>query len=189
MSHLLGKGSHKGKALFELKKFLKESNAKVLALGDSQNDLPLLEAADIAVVVPGQNGPNQSLKLGIDKGQFLLAPAPHSEGWAIASTSRKKEKITSMKDQNWQPFFWNQEFIINFKKSAFIPDAIIVTVPPENNKSDPIFPILKPYLDEFEGWLGYISSTSVYASSNGEKTFENSPGRDYTRICGKQRTR
>ena len=123
-----------------------------------------------------KNPKNKSLLI-IGMGYVGLRLAKHfsSEGWAIASTSRKKEKITSMKHQNWQPFFWNQEFIINFKKSAFIPDAIIVTVPPENNKSDPIFPILKPYLDEFKGWLGYISSTSVYASSNGEKTFENSP--------------
>ncbi len=84
MSHLLGKGSHKGKAVIELKKFLNNRAAKVIALGDSQNDLPLLEVADIAVVVPGKDGPNVALKPGLDKGEFLLAPAPHSEGWALA---------------------------------------------------------------------------------------------------------
>ncbi|AAP99773.1 MULTISPECIES: mannosyl-3-phosphoglycerate phosphatase-related protein YedP [Prochlorococcus] len=84
MSHLLGEGSHKGKAVIELKKFLNQPNIKVVALGDSQNDLPLLEVADIAIVIPSRNGPNKFLKKGIDKGEFLLAPAPHSEGWALA---------------------------------------------------------------------------------------------------------
>ncbi|KGG15041.1 MULTISPECIES: mannosyl-3-phosphoglycerate phosphatase-related protein YedP [unclassified Prochlorococcus] len=84
MSHLLAKGSHKGRAVTELKKFLNQPDAKVIALGDSQNDLPLLEVADIAVVVPGGKGVNPWLKTGVDNGQFLLAPAPHSEGWALA---------------------------------------------------------------------------------------------------------
>ncbi len=84
MSHLLGEGSHKGRAVIELKKFLKKPNAKVIALGDSQNDLPLLEIADKAIVIPSEMGPNPYLKEGIAKGDFILAPAPHSEGWALA---------------------------------------------------------------------------------------------------------
>ncbi len=84
MSHLLAKGSDKGRAVIELKKFLKQSHAKVIALGDSQNDLPLLQIADKAVVVPSKDGPNLYLKEGISKGHFMLAPAPHAEGWALA---------------------------------------------------------------------------------------------------------
>ncbi len=84
MSHLLGKGSDKGKAILELKKYLSNNNVKVIALGDSQNDLPLLEVADIAVVVPGNDGPNKYLKDGLDNGDFVLAPAPHGEGWALS---------------------------------------------------------------------------------------------------------
>ena len=48
------------------------------------NDLPLLEIADKAIVVPSANGPNSFLQKGIDRGDFVLAPAPHSEGWALA---------------------------------------------------------------------------------------------------------
>ena len=84
MSHLLGKGSHKGKAVIELKKFLNKPEAKIIALGDSHNDLPLLEVADRAIVVPGKNGPNLTLKEGINNGDFLLAPEPHSKGWSLA---------------------------------------------------------------------------------------------------------
>tara|TARA_B100001250_G_scaffold145454_1_gene124556 strand:- start:59 stop:850 length:792 start_codon:yes stop_codon:yes gene_type:complete len=84
MSHLLSKGSDKGEAVIKLKKFLKQPDIKIIALGDSQNDLPLLEIADYPVVVPGKEGPNRFLLDGIKNNKFSLAPAPHSEGWSLA---------------------------------------------------------------------------------------------------------
>ena len=80
MRHLLSKRSHKGQAVLELKKHLNLPDIQVIALGDSPNDLPLLEVADWSIVVPSEKGPNPQLKEGIDSGKFLLAPAPHSEG-------------------------------------------------------------------------------------------------------------
>ena len=82
MSHLLSRDSHKGEAVNKLKVFLKNEEVKIIALGDSQNDLPLLEYADISIVIPGKNGPNKYLQKGIDKGIFMLANAPHAEGWS-----------------------------------------------------------------------------------------------------------
>ena len=82
MSHLLSIESHKGKAVCKLKEFLKNKDVKIIALGDSPNDLPLLEMADISIVVPGRNGPNKYLQNGIDNGLFKLANAPHAEGWS-----------------------------------------------------------------------------------------------------------
>ena len=82
MSHLLSSESHKGKAVNKLKVYLQNNDVKIIALGDSQNDLPLLEYADIAIVIPGKNGPNKYLQNGIDNGSFRLANAPHAEGWA-----------------------------------------------------------------------------------------------------------
>ena len=58
MSHLLSSKSHKGEAVNKLKLHLNNKDVKIIALGDSQNDLPLLEYADIPIVVPGRNGPN-----------------------------------------------------------------------------------------------------------------------------------
>ena len=84
MSHLLSKGIHKGEAVKQMKKLFNGPEPKIIALGDSQNDLPLLEVADMAVVVPSKKGPNLALKEGIDRGDFVLAPAPHSEGWSLA---------------------------------------------------------------------------------------------------------
>ena len=81
MGHLLGPDISKGKALATLKRHLGAEQVQVLALGDSPNDLPLLEVADIAVVVPGPNGPHPELRSGIAAGRFQLAAAPHANGW------------------------------------------------------------------------------------------------------------
>ena len=82
MSHLLSSKSHKGEAVNKLKLHLKNEDVKIIALGDSQNDLPLLEYADISIVIPGKNGANKYLQKGIDKGFFKLANSPHAEGWS-----------------------------------------------------------------------------------------------------------
>ncbi len=82
MSHLLSSESHKGKAVNKLKEYLNTKDVKIIALGDSQNDLPLLEYADIPIVIPGKSGPNKYLQSGIDNGRFRLANAPHAFGWS-----------------------------------------------------------------------------------------------------------
>ena len=84
MAHLLGDGISKGRALAALKQRQGVPDVRVLALGDSPNDLPLLDVADVAVVVPGQRGPHPDLQAGIAAGRFQLARAPHSDGWAEA---------------------------------------------------------------------------------------------------------
>ncbi len=82
MSHLLSNLSHKGEAVNKLKLYLNKEDVNIIALGDSQNDLPLLEYADISIVIPGRNGPNKYLQSGIDNGLFRLANAPHAKGWS-----------------------------------------------------------------------------------------------------------
>ena len=82
MSHLLSDKSHKGEAVNRLKVFLNNRDVKIIALGDSQNDIPLLNCADISIVIPGKNGPNKYLQEGIDNGSYILANAPHAYGWS-----------------------------------------------------------------------------------------------------------
>jgi len=84
MSHLLSSESHKGQAVNKLKRHLQNQDVKIIALGDSQNDLPLLEYADISIVIPSKTGPNKYLQHGIDNGSFILAKAPHAEGWSTS---------------------------------------------------------------------------------------------------------
>ena len=52
----------------------------VVACGDAPNDVALLAAADVAVIVPGKDGPHPDL-LAAHPGA-LIAPAPHGRGWA-----------------------------------------------------------------------------------------------------------
>ncbi len=52
----------------------------VVACGDSPNDIPMLAAAELPVVIPSADGPHASLVE-----QFpgaLVAPFPHGRGWA-----------------------------------------------------------------------------------------------------------
>ena len=67
-----------------LKQHLQQPDVVVLGLGDSPNDLPMLEAVDQAVVVPGAQGPHPVFQEALASGRFQLAPAPHGEGWALA---------------------------------------------------------------------------------------------------------
>ena len=82
MCHLICEKSDKGRAVLELKRFINQSDIRVLALGDSHNDLPLLRAADIAAVIPGKSGPNQKLINGLKGTKYQIATKPHAEGWA-----------------------------------------------------------------------------------------------------------
>ena len=84
MCHLLGADVSKGRALNVLRKRVGPPGVKVLALGDSPNDLPLLEVADLAVVVPGPAGPHPELRVKVANGRFELARDAHGAGWAEA---------------------------------------------------------------------------------------------------------
>jgi mannosyl-3-phosphoglycerate phosphatase len=84
LAHLISADTDKGLALATLKRTLAPPDCRVLALGDSPNDLALLDAADVAVVVPGSSGPHPDLRPGLAQGRYRLAPAPHGRGWAAA---------------------------------------------------------------------------------------------------------
>tara|TARA_Y100001968_G_scaffold333297_1_gene395299 strand:- start:331 stop:1146 length:816 start_codon:yes stop_codon:yes gene_type:complete len=100
MSHLLDKNSSKGNAINKLKQIMNKSNIQIIALGDSPNDYSLLEFADIAIVVPGKKGPNKCFVEQIDNGRYLLAPAPHSEGWSKAVRMIVDQKLFENKKNN-----------------------------------------------------------------------------------------
>ena len=68
----------------ELTEQLQQPDVAVPGLSDSPNDLPMLEAVDQAVVVPGVQGPHPVFQEFIASGRFQLAQAPHGEGWALA---------------------------------------------------------------------------------------------------------
>ena len=81
MSHLLSKNSSKGEAIKKLKEFSKNSNLKIIGLGDSPNDLPLLQEADYRIVISGINGPNKKLLDDLNVLNYVISDEPHGVGW------------------------------------------------------------------------------------------------------------
>ena len=81
MSHLLSVNSNKGKAIKELKKYTNNPNIKIIGLGDSPNDLPLLLNSDFKVVIPSPNGPNLKLLNDLKDYEITIANEPNGYGW------------------------------------------------------------------------------------------------------------
>ena len=81
MSHLLSINSNKGKAIDALKKYSNNSNIKIIGLGDSPNDLPLLLNSDYKIVIPSPGGPNLELLEKLNGHKFTLASDPNGYGW------------------------------------------------------------------------------------------------------------
>ena len=81
MSHLLSINSDKGKAINILKKYSNIKNIRIIGLGDSPNDLPLLLSSDIRIVIPGIDGPNFDLLEKLKDSEFILASEPNGQGW------------------------------------------------------------------------------------------------------------
>ena len=81
MSHLLSINSNKGKAINELKKYANNPKIKIIGLGDSPNDLPLLLNSDFKIVIPSTDGPNLKLINQLEGFEFTLASEPNGYGW------------------------------------------------------------------------------------------------------------
>lgn len=77
-SHLIGGGAGKGKALKELvARYQAQRTLTTVGLGNSPNDLEMLEAVDIPVIVPGKQGAHP----GLAGRGWQVAPAPGALGW------------------------------------------------------------------------------------------------------------
>ncbi len=81
MSHLLSINSNKGNAIDALKKYSNNPNIKIIGLGDSPNDLPLLLNSDYKIVIPSSMGPNSKLLEKLVDYNFTLATDPNGYGW------------------------------------------------------------------------------------------------------------
>jgi mannosyl-3-phosphoglycerate phosphatase len=84
-SHLIAGSAGKGVAVHQLVEHYRTTlpegeTLATVGLGNSPNDLAMLENVDQPIVLPGENGPHP--KLG-DRG-WPIAPAPAPEGWAMA---------------------------------------------------------------------------------------------------------
>jgi len=81
MSHLLSKNSNKGKAIKRLLSKNKDLNVKIIGLGDSPNDLPLLINSNFRIVISGIKGPNKILLNELKGNDICISEKPHGYGW------------------------------------------------------------------------------------------------------------
>ncbi len=95
MSHMLSINSNKGKAIKALKKYSNNPNIKIIGLGDSPNDLPLLLNSDYKIVIPSPGGPNLKLLEKIKDYKFTLASEPNGYGWKSEINKLIKKLVLS----------------------------------------------------------------------------------------------
>ena len=95
MSHMLSINSNKGKAINALNKYSNNSNIKIIGLGDSPNDLPLLLNSDYKIVIPSPSGPNLKLLEKLKGYKFTLASDPNGYGWKSEINKLIKKLILS----------------------------------------------------------------------------------------------
>ncbi|AFY36814.1 mannosyl-3-phosphoglycerate phosphatase family [[Leptolyngbya] sp. PCC 7376] len=87
--HLLGAGAAKGRAVQLMTKAWQlthstEQKITTIGLGDSPNDLSMLQAVDVPIVVPGVKGAHPNLIPYIEKYGWQIAPATGCLGWSAA---------------------------------------------------------------------------------------------------------
>lgn len=90
-SHLIGAGAGKGVAVQTVIDFYQASRPEspliTLGLGNSPNDLALLEQVDHPIILPGAQGPHPQLA----QQGWSVAPAVAPEGWKLAVEAALKK--------------------------------------------------------------------------------------------------
>ena len=80
LHHLIGENQDKGRAVERVADYYRstlDNSGPTIGLGDSVNDLPMLEAVDIPVVIPRHD----DQILGLENPRAMVAPQPGSTGW------------------------------------------------------------------------------------------------------------
>lgn len=92
-SHLIGIHAGKGHAVSYLIQAYRATHPntpiKTIGLGNSPNDLAMLERVDVPIVIPGKKAPHPDLA---NRG-WAIAPAAGSQGWAQTLTAILEEKL------------------------------------------------------------------------------------------------
>ena len=100
--------------------------------------------------------------IGIGYLGLKLANELLSLGYNVFGTTRDTEKKNFITKNGFFPILWDKNASDEIEKIN--PKLIISTVAP-NEIGDQIIDYISDYLNSYEGWLGYISATSVYGKN------------------------
>ena len=105
--------------------------------------------------------------IGIGYLGLKLANELLSLGYIVFGTTRNTEKKSLISENGFIPILWDRN--ASNKIDGINPELIISTVAP-NERGDEIISSISDYLKSYNGWLGYISATSVYGGN--KKVFD-----------------
>lgn len=115
-----------------------------------------------------------ALVIGIGYVGIRLVEKINSLGIKVFGLSRNEKSLEKLERYDAQKIFWNEKSLLNFSLVDNKINFVLSTVPPNNMGNDPVLKIFNKKLSQYKGWLGYISSTSVYGGENNEIIDENS---------------
>ena len=106
---------------------------------------------------------------------LLLAQALAEKGWQIRGTTRTPSKLKGKIGIGWEilPFAANSP-LANPKRAFADVDVIISTINAIGG-SDPVLDLHGKDLENFSGWAGYVSATSVYPDIPDSICYEDTP--------------
>ncbi len=123
-----------------------------------------------------------ALVIGIGYVGIRLVEKINSLGIKVFGLSRNEKSLEKLERYDAQTIYWDEKSLLNFSLIDNKINFVLSTVPPNSIGNDTVLNIFKKKLSLYKGWLGYISSTSVYGGENNEIIDDNSE-------CSPQTTR
>ena len=103
-----------------------------------------------------------ALIIGIGYLGLKLAKELLKLNYKVIGTTRNSEKKNLIIENGFNPLIWEKNILNKIIKIN--PNLIISTVAP-TQFGDDIINLINEYLKSYNGWLGYISATSVYGGN------------------------
>ena len=115
-----------------------------------------------------------TLVLGIGYVGIRLVEKINSLGIKVFGLSRNEKSLKKLERYDAQKIYWDEKSLLNFSLVDNKINFVLSTVPPDSIGNDPVLNIFNKKLSQYKGWLGYISSTSVYGGENNQIIDESS---------------
>ena len=115
-----------------------------------------------------------ALVIGIGYVGIRLVEKINSLGIKVFGLSRNEKSLEKLERYDAHKIYWDEKSLLNFSLVDNKINFVLSTVPPNSIGNDPVLNIFNKKLSQYKGWLGYISSTSVYGGENNQIIDESS---------------
>ena len=115
-----------------------------------------------------------ALVIGIGYVGIRLVEKINSLGIKVFGLSRNEKSLEKLERYDAQKIYWDEKSVLDFNLVDNNINFVLSSVPPNSLGNDPVLNIFNKKLSQYKGWLGYISSTSVYGGENNQIIDESS---------------